>query len=477
MILGRIRAEVQDPAGAARALRAGVAARSRRASRRAASGRLDPEAPGRLVAEVRSARGRRGRSWRRSWGPVRTPKPHGCSVAASSRRGIGTGRPPCCSSTRPTAPSILSSPSRLPTWGRLAAPPAIALNSTPCSPAGTPRPSPAPASWEASPSPTTHCRTRAIPGSRTGSAARVIRWSSRPGRTTASRARSSIMRSAPAITSPPSSAGTIGTDRSWSGCPTYRVPAGHGLGYRHRPAAPAGRRGRVPGQEDVRRRWRPAMRLTCHTTNVYSILHEAGPEAADRSIGCERCHGPGGHHVAAVAAGFSGPGDRQPRQASPAAIDQLCEKCHGCPATRGPRPAADRPRLAPLPVLDLALESVLHRERWDAGLRDLSRPAPQRRDLASPGTRRSASSCHAPDVASTSAGSSPPPASGRRADPSRDRPAAKGAKTRCPVNPTRGCIDCHMPRIWVQSTHSFKTDHFIRVRDQAPSESRVQAVH
>jgi hypothetical protein len=34
-----------------------------------------------------------------------------------------------------------------------------------------------------------------------------------------------------------------------------------------------------------------------------------------------------------------------------------------------------------------------------------------------------------------------------------------------------------MPRIWVPSTHSFKTDHFIRIREQTPSESRAPAVH
>src|SRR5262249_39823808 len=45
--------------------------------------------------------------------------------------------------------------------------------------------------------------------------------------------------------------------------------------------------------------------LYCHTTSLHAVLHEVGPEAADHAIGCERCHGPGGHHVAAVEAGSS----------------------------------------------------------------------------------------------------------------------------------------------------------------------------
>jgi hypothetical protein len=32
-------------------------------------------------------------------------------------------------------------------------------------------------------------------------------------------------------------------------------------------------------------------------------------------------------------------------------------------------------------------------------------------------------------------------------------------------------------RIWVQSTHSFKADHFIRIRDRSPSDARSADVH
>lgn len=216
--------------------------------------------------------------------------------------------------------------------------------------------------------------------------------------------------------------------------------------------------------------------VSCHTTNVHSILHEAGPEAADRSIGCERCHGPGGHHVAAVPAGFSDPAIVGPGRASPAASDQLCEKCHGTQQPEG----LDIPRTDPvwLRFQSLTLPWSRCYAESDGTLGCVTCHDPHR-DAETSVARNEAKclSCHSPDLASTSAGPSPPPASGRRADPTRDRPSARAARTRCPVDPTRGCIGCHMPRIWVQSTHTFKTDHFIRVRDQAPSESRVPAVH
>ncbi len=42
-------------------------------------------------------------------------------------------------------------------------------------------------------------------------------------------------------------------------------------------------------------------------------------------------------------------------------------------------------------------------------------------------------------------------------------------KTTCPVNPARGCVECHMPRVWRQPTHSFLSDHKIRIVPQGSS--------
>jgi tetratricopeptide (TPR) repeat protein len=204
--------------------------------------------------------------------------------------------------------------------------------------------------------------------------------------------------------------------------------------------------------------------LNCHTTNFHSIIQGVGPEAADHSIGCERCHGPGGHHVAAVAAGFPDPAIAGPGAAPAPAINQICAQCHGFHGTE----TSNTPRNAErwLRYQSLTLTWSRCYTEGHGTLRCSTCHDPHEK-LETSAARNEAKclSCHAPDPTTSSAGSALSGAADRREDPSRDGPAARGAKTACPINPTRGCIDCHMPRIWVQATHSFKTDHYIRVRD------------
>jgi hypothetical protein len=189
--------------------------------------------------------------------------------------------------------------------------------------------------------------------------------------------------------------------------------------------------------------------LNCHTTNFYSILHGSGPEAADQAIGCERCHGPGGNHVAAVAAGFPDPAIVNPGAASPAAINQTCADCHGFHKTE----TIDAPRTAPrwLRYQSLTLTWSRCYTEGDGTLSCSTCHDPHEK-LETSAARNEAKclACHAPEPTPSTA-----------------------AATVCPINPAQGCIDCHMPRIWVQDTHSFKTDHFIRVHDRVPAEGRA----
>ena len=72
--------------------------------------------------------------------------------------------------------------------------------------------------------------------------------------------------------------------------------------------------------------------LNCHTTNYRAALTKTGPEAVDRGIGCERCHGPGGNHIAAVEASFPDLAIEKLRRSSPgvpARAMTLCGECHG----------------------------------------------------------------------------------------------------------------------------------------------------
>ena len=54
-----------------------------------------------------------------------------------------------------------------------------------------------------------------------------------------------------------------------------------------------------------------------------------GPETADRAIGCERCHGPGGNHLAALQAGFPDSAIVNPAGASSEKFTRRqCNECH-----------------------------------------------------------------------------------------------------------------------------------------------------
>ncbi len=44
------------------------------------------------------------------------------------------------------------------------------------------------------------------------------------------------------------------------------------------------------------------------------------------------------------------------------------------------------------------------------------------------------------------------------------RPGADAAFRPCPVNPSSGCLTCHMPKVRIELLHGELTDHFIRVR-------------
>src|SRR5262249_54967686 len=68
--------------------------------------------------------------------------------------------------------------------------------------------------------------------------------------------------------------------------------------------------------------------LVCHTTNAHSIITDLGPESADAAIGCERCHGPGGHHVKAMEAHADDLAIARPTLADAPSIVALCSQCH-----------------------------------------------------------------------------------------------------------------------------------------------------
>ncbi|QEH35283.1 Doubled CXXCH motif (Paired_CXXCH_1) [Aquisphaera giovannonii] len=222
------------------------------------------------------------------------------------------------------------------------------------------------------------------------------------------------------------------------------------------PPVPVGFLG-VPETEDQVRRC-----FDCHVTNPRAVIEAAGPEAADPAIGCEKCHGPGGNHVLAVAAGFRDPAIARPALASGAPVVKICAQCHAPsnkPVDRND-PASVRFQGATLTWSRCYTESG---DRLDC----VTCHDPHRNAETSPAHYEARClTCHPGN-------SGPPPpakAAPRRRSRRFDLAAAPQAPS-CPVNPRSGCIACHMPTVRDAVPHTPFTDHFIRIHPEKAAEA------
>ena len=187
----------------------------------------------------------------------------------------------------------------------------------------------------------------------------------------------------------------------------------------------------------------------CHVTNPRAVTLASGPEASDRGIGCEKCHGPGGNHLLAVAAKFPDLSIARPTMASGSAVVKLCAECH---SPRGQSVSFDDPGSVRFQGTTLTW-SRCFTQSGDA-LDCTTCHDPHRNVVTSMAHYESKClSCHSSgdQTGVTSAG-----------DKHRTL-AETPVPTRCPVNPTAGCIGCHMPAVKNVVPHSTFTDHFIRV--------------
>jgi tetratricopeptide (TPR) repeat protein len=184
----------------------------------------------------------------------------------------------------------------------------------------------------------------------------------------------------------------------------------------------------------------------CHTTVARSARDRAGPESADPAIGCERCHGPGGNHVAAVSLGLADRAIARPGPDSGAAVVALCAGCH---RPLGLTVTPTDPLAPRFPAAGLTW-SRCYKESG-AAIDCLTCHDPHHDAETSPAYyERKCLECHSgatddrPTIASAAAES--------------PRPSA------CPVDSTRGCITCHMSVTENVIPHTRFTDHHIRVR-------------
>jgi tetratricopeptide (TPR) repeat protein len=169
--------------------------------------------------------------------------------------------------------------------------------------------------------------------------------------------------------------------------------------------------------------------FACHTTVPRQARDGNGPAAADRGIGCERCHGPGANHLKAVAAKLPDLAIAQPRVASGAEIVALCGQCHN-PLGRAVSPID--PVAVRFPSTTLTWSRCYTESGGTFDCRTCHDP---HRDLVTATSHYEAKclSCH-----------------------------GKPGNAICPIDTNEGCISCHMPKAKIGVPHSDFTDHHIR---------------
>jgi tetratricopeptide (TPR) repeat protein len=179
----------------------------------------------------------------------------------------------------------------------------------------------------------------------------------------------------------------------------------------------------------------------CHVTNFRDFRDPPpengfGPTAADAGIGCERCHGPGANHLAAIRAGFPDRAIVNAGTATSMAITTQCADCHVVGSIPDINAAPDNPDYVRSPGLTLTFSRCYTESEGE--LSCLTCHDPHRDDEEPVGYYESKClSCHSPQ---------------------------NGSQTHCRINPTTDCLNCHMPKIPIAVLHSSLTDHYIRVR-------------
>ncbi len=192
--------------------------------------------------------------------------------------------------------------------------------------------------------------------------------------------------------------------------------------------------------------------LFCHTTNPRPSRDWTSPESADRGIGCERCHGPGGNHIAAVEAGLADLAIINPAAASPAVVTtRQCNECH----ILGKDFRRDNPE-DPGWLRSAGVGWTWSRCNTESdgafGCVTCHDPHQSARATSTAQYEAKCLGCH-------SAKGIQPPSEAATGIHS----GAGPTRTVCPVDSSHGCIKCHMPRVRVNELHADLTDHYIRV--------------
>jgi len=196
----------------------------------------------------------------------------------------------------------------------------------------------------------------------------------------------------------------------------------------------------------------------CHVTRSGNFRQPPpesgiGPEAADAGIGCERCHGPGANHIAAVKAGFADVAIVTVPAANAVGITRQCGDCHTVGMPSEIEEAPNDPRYVRSPAVTLTF-SRCYKESGGA-LSCLTCHNPHRDDDHVVAHHEAKClSCHFQERTGSGAAVKHATAS------------STGRGTVCKVNPKNDCLKCHMPKVPAPALRTSLTDHYIRVRKE-----------
>jgi tetratricopeptide (TPR) repeat protein len=193
--------------------------------------------------------------------------------------------------------------------------------------------------------------------------------------------------------------------------------------------------------------------LYCHVTNPRTGHDALGRETADRAIGCERCHGPGGNHLLAVEAGFPDLAIVNPSRASPGLASK--KQCLDCHVLSNEFDESDPEN--PGWVRSQGIGWMRSRCNTESG------GAFGCVTCHDPHQRASAMSAAEYDLRCLLCHSGTKSDVARPAVKSRGRSPVRTESRACPVNPSQDCTACHMPRTQLDALHMKLTDHHIRV--------------
>jgi len=189
--------------------------------------------------------------------------------------------------------------------------------------------------------------------------------------------------------------------------------------------------------------------LHCHATWFRGVDRRLpgpfGPEAKDHGIGCERCHGPGLHHLKAVETGFAQSAIALTARSTNQARLDSCVPCHAADSNLKPSdPEFTRAQGTTM------LYSLCYSASGQRLTCTTCHDPHHALDETTAHYEQKCLSCHSPNP--------PPNTSQTNAQPPHPNPSHT-----CPVNPRQGCINCHMPKVDDLSRLTRYTDHHIRV--------------